>query len=93
MLQKKTVSYRHSDLDSPSPVGIEIEDNTPDTAEDYGKKLVDDIEAAGDAEGLDAESSRRIAGAFFRAAAKCLENSAGTPDAEEKVETKTEETY
>ena len=56
-------------MDSPT---VRADEAAEEEAEDYGKKLVNDIEAAGATEGMDAGTSRRVAGAFFSAAAKCL---------------------
>lgn len=69
------------DLESPDPVEgkpapdpAEEATESPDeeSSEDYGAKLVADIEAAGKSMGMDAATSRTAAGAFFKAAADCL---------------------
>jgi hypothetical protein len=74
---------RSSDLDAPEPVdgpmrpapkmpAPDAEETAEEASEDYGAKLKADIDAAGEAEGLDSGASRRLAGAMFAAAAKCL---------------------
>lgn len=77
-----------SDLDSPVPVdgpkkAHEADESPAEEAnEDYGAKLVADIEAVGEQHGMDAAASRAAAGAFFRAAAECLIRDAGDGMAE-----------
>lgn len=68
------------DLESPDPVEGKpamdaeeaAESPAEESSEDYGAKLVADIETAGKSLGMDAATSRQAAGAFFKAAADCL---------------------
>lgn len=77
------------DLESPDPVEGKIPEDhaeeaaeSPDeeSSEDYGAKLVADIEAAGKTLGMDAATSRQAAGAFFKAAGSCLTGDGGTTE-------------
>ena len=71
------------------------EEETPEAeeSEDYGAKLVADLEAAGEEHGLDAQQSRAVAASFFGAMARCLggeqepaERDMGAVDLEEEEE-------
>jgi hypothetical protein len=57
-------------------------------AEEYGAKMMADLEAAGEANGLDAATTRKVAASFFGAMAKCL---GGEEPAEEVNESDTED--
>lgn len=73
-----------SDLDSPDPVEGKAapaheaaEPPAHEQQEEYGAKLVQDIESAGEKYGLDAETSHAVAADFFDAVAKCLRGGSG----------------
>lgn len=86
--KKKSPPFgKSSDLDSPDPVDMPrkapaSEDEPPaeESTEDYGSKLVADLEAAGQAEGMDPETTKRVAASFFRAMADCLGGGAAEPE-------------
>lgn len=86
-----------SDLGSPSPIDkppkppMAAGDSPDETgSEDYSAKLIADIEAAGESVGLDPVTSREAAGKFFAAAAKCLMQDSGEPEAADVNESDTE---
>jgi hypothetical protein len=87
MFQKKPFPMKKSaDLSEPDSLDAKPKPKMPmhapprdiegeaevEMSEDYGSKLLADIEAAGEEHGLDAETSRKVAGSMFSAAAKCL---------------------
>lgn len=79
----KPSSKKSDDLESPDPVE-EVGKMKPtpeheaaetpeyEAQEEYGAKIVKDIETAGAEHGLDAEKSHAVAASFFRAVADCL---------------------
>jgi hypothetical protein len=54
------------------PMHEEAEEPEVEASEDYGAKLMADIDAAGEEHGLDAQTTRKVAASIFSAAAKCL---------------------
>jgi hypothetical protein len=61
----------------PTPKMPMHEEAEEPAVEASGAKLLADIEAAGEEHGLDAETSRKVAGSMFAAAAKCLAGEQG----------------
>jgi hypothetical protein len=89
------------DLEMPEPVDFKPKPKAPtaeheaaetpeyEGQEEYGAKLIQDIEAAGEKHGLDAEQSHAVAASFFKAVADCLSReeegeAAGENEEEEK---------
>lgn len=72
----------------PKPAHEEAETPEYEENEQYGAKLIADLEAAGEEHGLDKATTRKVAASFFGAMAKCL---GGEEEAEEVNESDTED--